>query len=201
MQPAKERISRASGARRAPRLRRDSIDAAAALFSEARMAVAVYEAPGRCRSLSTEMASVMGDEIAVSRPLWDVIPWKAAGVVRDVASTLVDGMPRSRGFVLPGGEPATATVHRVRGTHVIVLVLRGVSQPQAPADELRAFAEATSRRVAGGLVQAKCALEMLIEELGDSPSETMLAREALDSVRRVSDGVEEACPSSGSRDG
>jgi hypothetical protein len=188
MQPAKDRAA-------------PTIETTFALLDDARMAVALYEARGHCRFLSAEMVLAMGDEIAPSRPLWDVIPWKAAGVVRDVASTLADGMPRSRGFVLPGGESATATVHRVRGTHVIVMVLRGVSQPQAPADELRAFAEATSRRVAGGLVQAKCALEMLIEELGDSPSETMLAREALDSVRRVSDGVEEACPSSGSRDG
>jgi hypothetical protein len=181
-------------------LRDDGIDAASALLDDARMAVAVYEATGRCRSISAEMVAVMGEEIATSRALWDVMPWKVAGLVRDVASTLADGLPRSRGFVLPVGDRALAMVHRFGESHVMVSVLRQDRGPSVPAEELVAWVEATSRRVTGGLVQAKCALEMLIERLAGSPSEVMLAREALESVRRVVAGVAEARPTLESRD-
>lgn len=164
------------------------------MLDGARMAVAVYDATGRCRSFSAEMAEVMGEEMATSRALWDVMPWKVAGVVRDVASTLADGLPRSRGFVLPAGDRALAMVHRLGESHVMVSVLCQAPGPAMAAEELAAWAEATSRRVTSGLVQAKCALEMLIEELADSPSEVMLAREALEAVRRVVEGVSEASP-------
>jgi hypothetical protein len=186
MQPAKDRASR-------------SIETAFALLDDARMAVALYEATGRCRFLSAEMVLVMGDEIAPSRPLWDVMSWKAAGVVRDVASTLADGKPRCREFVLPTREQAIVTVHRLHGDHAVVSVLRGVGGSWA-SDGLRELAEATSHRVAGGLVQARCALEMLIEELRDSPSRVMLAKEALESVRRVANGVADVTGGSGARE-
>lgn len=172
------------------------------VIEKAGIAVAVYDTKGHCVFSSTNMASMMGEtrEAWCRRRLWDVGAWKLAGLLRDVMQTLVDGNPRCCGFDVPGLGRRVGTVNRIGDSeHALVAVTATALTPSTPPprevtiDDLKAFAQATAHRVNNGLVQATCALDMLLEQSQeDSRSHRMLLQQALDSVLRVSEGVTEA---------
>jgi signal transduction histidine kinase len=171
------------------------------VIDKAGIAVAVYDTQGRCVFSSANMALLMGEtpEAWCRRRLWDAREWKLAGLLRNVMRTLVDGSPRSCEFDVRGLGRRVGTVHRIGDAeHGLVAVTATVLAQSAPPprqvtmEDLKAFAQATAHRVNNGLVQATCALDMLLEKAEDSRSHRMLLQQALDSILRVSQGVTEA---------
>lgn len=166
------------------------------------VALAVYDASGNCAYTNTAMADLMGTAMRTwkKRSLWEVVPWRDAGIVRDAMLTLTDGQERHRPF-----EPAhhqgrrEATVRRLPfGEDDFVAVIASpVSDSARPVgsattDDLARFAAATAHRVNNGLVPANCALDMLAERHGDSKVSRMLLAQARQAIGRVSQGVNAA---------
>lgn len=190
---------------RAPKQPRER-DLSPALLSDviekAGIAIAVYDTQGCCLFSSNNMAWMMGETLEVwrQRRLWDVREWKLAGLLREVMRTLADGNPRSCEFELPGLGRRVLTVNRIGDAEhgLAAVTATGPSRSAPPPrevtlEDLKAFAQATAHRVNNGLVQATCALDMLLEQSqADSRSHRMLLQQALDSVLRVSEGVTEA---------
>ncbi len=190
---------------RAPKQPRER-DLSPALLSDviekAGIAIAVYDTQGCCLFSLNNMVWMMGETLEVwcQRRLWDVREWKLAGLLREVMRTLADGNPRSCEFELPGLGRRVLTVNRIGDAEhgLAAVTATGPSRSAPPPrevtlEDLKAFAQATAHRVNNGLVQATCALDMLLEQSqADSRSHRMLLQQALDSVLRVSEGVTEA---------